>query len=1157
MKKKKLLSLTTIALFLLSSISFSQTLELGTLEPFGSFAGVGAVTSSGTSTGDAGTNAGAITGTGFELDYCCTTHTSSALTVQARIDLLRVYIHLDDVFVDYPSTHLPAFGGGEVITPGVYSIGGAGSLAGTVTLNGGGDPDAVFIIKFEGAFTVGTGSEVILAGGTRAANVYWISQGAISVGSSSDIRGTLFAHPGAVTLGVGSTIEGRLLTSEGAITIAADGAATMPVGPSTIKIKCLGDCSSAPTVDVLGSLKEFAMFTTLGAVANAATSGIVGAIGSHGGAISGFETSTHTNSDATTGVFYNSDAVTAQAVIDLDNAYEALMALENTITAHTPAFGSGETLTNGVYHIAGAGSLAGTITLDAEDNPDAIFVFKFAGAFSVAAQSRVILINGAKRCNVFWISGAGVATGAMDLGTFTYMKGTLIAHGGACSAGANASIEGRMLSTGGAIGFSTGVIYNDTLCFDPPVISVIDAVVDNVGPIEGSTGGTTTALTSNDTLNGSPVVIGEEPGNVSLIGVDVPRGLTLNADGTVTVTPDIAGGTYEVEYQICEFGNPTNCDTVISTIVVLDAPAIDAVQDTLEPVNGSTGGTTIALTDNDTLNGEPVVIGEEPGNVSLTGVDIPRGLTLNEDGTVTVDSNIAGGLYDVEYQICEFGNPTNCDTVISTILVLDPPVIDAVTDTLEPVNGTIGGTTIALTDNDTLNGELVVIGEEPGNVSLTGVDVPRGLTLNEDGTVTITSNISGGLYDVEYQICEFGNPTNCDTVISTILVTEPEIALIKEATVGGTGNLGEVITYTFTVENTGDTALTNVMVTDPMVGLIITGNPIISLEAGESSSTITGTYTITQKDIDAGGVTNTALATAKDPNGTDITDVSGATNEDDDQTVTTLTQSTSIALVKSAILSGTGALGDIITFIFTIENTGNTTLTNLEVTDPMVGLVFASESSIASLAPGATTLAMATYTITQTDIDNGNVTNSATVIAQDPNENPITDTSGTANDNDTNTVVIFIQTPIEPDFAPAIDIDALVFLPDGLEKDFIVNVSEVKGAQSDGPVVLKITKGNAFVISYNPNASNSSVNGGTPVNNNDWLISENATTITMTLKDGKIIASNSFSSIGFTINRGSDVPTQTNQSITVAVVNGSGGDSEVFNNTYNTVVKAQ
>jgi hypothetical protein len=57
---------------------------------------------------------------------------------------------------------------------------------------------------------------------------------------------------------------------------------------------------------------------------------------------------------------------------------------------------------------------------------------------------------------------------------------------------------------------------------------------------------------------------------------------------------------------------------------------------------------------------------------------------------------------------------------------------------------------------------------------------------------------------------------------------------------------GDVITYTFAVTNTGNT-LTNVIVTDPMVGLTITGNPIATLAVGASNSTIKGTYTITKR----------------------------------------------------------------------------------------------------------------------------------------------------------------------------------------------------------------------------------------------------------------------------------------------------------------------
>jgi hypothetical protein len=978
MKKNLLFSVTTFALLLLSIGGFSQTLEFGTLDSFEAYAGVGAVTNSGTASGDAGTNAGIISGTGFDPanGYTGTTHTNSSLTVQARIDLLRVYIHLDDVFVTYPSTHLPAFGSGETISPGVYSIAGAGSIAGALTLDGGGDANAVFIMKFEGAFTVEAGSEIILTGGTRAANVFWISQGAISVATTCVIKGSLFAHPGAVTLGVGSTIEGRLLTSEGAITIAAGGVADMPVGPSTIPINCIGDCSSAPDVDVLRSLKDFAFFTSAGAVANAATSGIVGAIGTNGGAIDGFLTSTHTNGDATTGFVYNSDLVTAQAAADLDSAYAELMALPNDFSAHTPAFGSGETLTTGVYHIAGAGSLAGSLTLDGEGDPNAIFVFKFAGAFSVAAQSRVILINGARRCNIFWISGAGVATGAMDLGTFTYMKGTLIAHGGACSAGANSSVEGRMLSTGGAIGFSTGVLYNDELCFDNPVVSTPGVALVKTSSVSGT----------------------------GILGDVITYSFTVENTGDVTLT----------------------------NVVVTD------------PMVGLT------------ITGSPIA--------SLVS---------------GASSSVITGTYTITQADVDAGGVTN---------------------------------------------SALATAQDPSGVAVTDISG----TANDNDTPTVTT-----------------------------LAQTSTIALVKTATVSGTGTLGDVITYTFTLENTGNTTLTNIVVTDPMVGLTITGSPIASLVSGASSSVITGTYTITQADIDAGGVTNSALATAQDPNGIDVTDISGTANDNDTPTVTTTAQTSAITLVKTAIVSGTGMLGDVITYIFTFENTGNTTLTNVVVTDPMITNPIIG-SPIASLAPGGTTIAMATYTIAQADIDAGSVTNSATATAKDPNGIDVIDISGTANDNDTST-----DTPTAPpvvvlaDFTPTIDIEALNFLPGELARDFVINISEVEGAPSVGQVVVKIAKGNAFTISYGAATSTSNVGGGVSVNNNDWDITENPLFITMTLKAGVVIGANTFSAIGFAIERNEGVPSQTAQPITATIVDGSGSDSQNYNNTYNTVVTAQ
>jgi hypothetical protein len=369
MKRKRIeLSLATIALVLCSHVSFGQTLDLGILDSFEAFSGAGGVSNSGLYwKGDAGSNIGEMSG--FEEPYFTdNTYNANAITAQCRFDLFRVYIHLNDLFVNYPGTHAAEFGDGETITPGVYSIPGAGSLGGAITLDGRGDPDAYFVIKYNGAMTVGAGASVTLIGGTQSSNVFWIAEGAISVAAHADIKGTLFAHIGAVGLGVGTVLEGRMFTLEGAIVAGASSTVGPPPGVSTIPIFCETGCSPAAAVDVLGVISNFALYTSLGAVANTSTSGIDGNTGTNSGIISGF------GSSVVIGDPHTADAFTAQAKIDLDMAYAKLMQLPNTVpsapgvlpkvlVAHSAVFGGGEKVDPGVYFINGAGSLGGTITL--------------------------------------------------------------------------------------------------------------------------------------------------------------------------------------------------------------------------------------------------------------------------------------------------------------------------------------------------------------------------------------------------------------------------------------------------------------------------------------------------------------------------------------------------------------------------------------------------------------------------------------------------------------------------------------------------------------------------------------------------------------------------------------------------------------------------
>ncbi len=195
------------------------------------------------------------------------------------------------------------------------------------------------------------------------------------------------------------------------------------------------------------------MFTSNGAVSNTGTSYLTGDIGSDVGAISGFGTST------VNGTIYSADAVTDQAKTDLTIAYNQLFAIPATVITHAPAYGGDETLFAGVYTIAGAGSLGGKITLDAQLDSNAIFIFRFGGAYAVGAAGEVALINGARPCNVYW-----VAEGAISMGAAVIMKGTLIGNNAAVSMAAGCELDGRLLSTTGAIAIDQNEASNVDLC---------------------------------------------------------------------------------------------------------------------------------------------------------------------------------------------------------------------------------------------------------------------------------------------------------------------------------------------------------------------------------------------------------------------------------------------------------------------------------------------------------------------------------------------------------------------------------------------------------------------------------------------------------------------------------------------------------------------
>ena len=204
---------------------------------------------------------------------------------------------------------------------------------------------------------------------------------------------------------------------------------------------------------------------------------------------------------------------------------------------------------------------------------------------------------------------------------------------------------------------------------DPTVLTFTDAPIiagDDGGTLSnGSAGGVVAGLNvlANDTLNGAAAVAAD----VAIAPVSAGP-LTANADGTVTVAPGTAAGTYLVAYQVCEVLNPLNCDDG-SVSVTVDPAVLVATDDAVINVDGVAGGVISGLNvlGNDTMNGTALV----PTAVSLAPVGNGP-LTVNADGTVTVVPGTPGGSYLVTYEICEILNPANCATANLTVDVLAP-----------------------------------------------------------------------------------------------------------------------------------------------------------------------------------------------------------------------------------------------------------------------------------------------------------------------------------------------------------------------------------------------------------------------------------------------------------------------------------------------------
>ena len=361
---------------------------------------------------------------------------------------------------------------------------------------------------------------------------------------------------------------------------------------------------------------------------------------------------------------------------------------------------------------------------------------------------------------------------------------------------------------------------------------------------------------SNDTLNGEPLTLAD----VILTSTPTEE-LTINEDGTVSIASGTPTGNYTIEYTICDTSDATNCDTATVTVEVVQGTpnVIDAMDDVYSATVGQDGVIADSnVLSNDTLNGEPLTLAD----VILTSTPTDE-LSINEDGTVSVNPGIMAGTYTINYTICDVLNVDNCDTATVTVQVMQGSanMIDAVDDTYTATSeqeGMISGSNVL--SNDTVNESVATLMD----VILTTTPT-EALMVNEDGSVSVVPGTMSGTYTISYTICDIMDVDNCDTAIVTVEVTQGEDNVIDAVDDSYNAGIGGGL-----IPNSN--VLLNDTLNDAPVSLsdvILSSTPTNQLTVNEdgsvtvSSGTQPGTYTIEYTICEAGNPDNCDTATVQ------------------------------------------------------------------------------------------------------------------------------------------------------------------------------------------------------------------------------------------------------------------------------------------------------
>jgi hypothetical protein len=544
--------------------------------------------------GDLGVSANAQP-TGFPPGIVTGTTRVGSTATQAHNDLIAAY---NEVAARPGGAAMAGDLIGLTLSPGLHTNVGAVANTGTVVLDGGGNPNAVFVFKIGGAFSMAAGARVTLTNGTQASHVFWQAAGAGSVGAKAKFAGTLMALD-AIAVGAGTEFNGRALALNGAITLDSN---EFYSGPPVVTLN--GGASAitnqaTPTITGTTDVVEPALVTVtiagqiLTATPSAGTWSVTPTILANG---------TYPIVASVSDGAGNPGSATQQLTID------------TVLPKVTINGGPSVTTNNPTRTIAGTSDAApGTIVRLSVDSQTLTALVQPGGAWNVSPTP---LIDGTRTITASVTDPAGnVGTSSQTLTVNTNAPTVTITGGAnALTDHATPEISGTanvapgstvtvtladqtltgLVQSGGAWSVTAAALSNGPHRI---VMSVSDAAgngatytqvltVDTVSPFVAITGGATAT-----TDNLAPTIAGTSdaaPGTIVTVSIAGQTMTTLvQANGTWNATASaITVGTWLVIASVADPAGNVGSSTQALTIAVLIPPVSGGIGQT-----GSTGGT--------------------------------------------------------------------------------------------------------------------------------------------------------------------------------------------------------------------------------------------------------------------------------------------------------------------------------------------------------------------------------------------------------------------------------------------------------------------------------------------------------------------------------------------------------------------------------------